>query len=142
MRRDCGAEHSRSLGAFGTWCQRVNVAKRATEEAGRTDLFGDNANHNGPWRGPQDFVDGKSCFMRQGLAGRHPSDRPDLDAGVSHPEIFASNSTEHFKPVDRQTVLAVENTNGAACALAAMLVKISSIVSPIGFEFSSTLVDF
>ncbi len=65
MRRDREAEHSRSLGAFGTWCLRVNVAKRATEEAGRTDLFGDKANHKGPWRGTQNFVDGKSCFMRQ-----------------------------------------------------------------------------
>jgi len=45
MRRDCGAEHSRSLSAFGTWFLRANVAKRATEEAGRTDLFCDKANH-------------------------------------------------------------------------------------------------
>jgi hypothetical protein len=65
MRRDCGAEHSRSLGAFGTWFLRENVAKRATEETERTDLLGDEANHNGPRRSTQNFVDGKICFMRQ-----------------------------------------------------------------------------
>jgi hypothetical protein len=28
-------------------------------------LVGDRANDNGPWRSTQNFVDGKSCFMRQ-----------------------------------------------------------------------------
>jgi hypothetical protein len=65
MRRDCQAEHSRSLGAFRTWFLRENVAKRATEEAGKTDLLSDKANDEGPWRSTQNFVDGRSCFVRQ-----------------------------------------------------------------------------
>jgi len=65
MRRDCRAEHRGSLGAFGRRIVRENVAKRATEEAGRTDLLSDKANHDGPWRSTQNFVDGESCFMRR-----------------------------------------------------------------------------
>jgi hypothetical protein len=65
MRRNCAAEHRRSRGASGSWLVRENVAKRATEEAGRTDLFGDKANNDEPGRSTQIFLDGKSCIMRQ-----------------------------------------------------------------------------
>ena len=48
MCRNCAAEHSRSDGASGSWLLGENVAKRATEEARRTDLFGDKANNDEP----------------------------------------------------------------------------------------------
>jgi hypothetical protein len=50
MHRNGAAEHSGSQGASGNRLLRENIAKRATEEAERTDLSGDKANHNGPWR--------------------------------------------------------------------------------------------
>jgi hypothetical protein len=65
MRRDRAAEHSGSQGASEKCLFGENIAKRATEEAERTDLFGDKADHDGPWRSTQNFVDGESCFMRQ-----------------------------------------------------------------------------
>ena len=65
MGRDCRAEHSRSLGASGMWFLRGDVAKRYTEEVGRTDLFDDKVSKDGPRRGAQSFLDVMSCFMRQ-----------------------------------------------------------------------------
>jgi hypothetical protein len=56
VRRNCAAEHSRSRGAFGSWLLRENVAKRATEEAGRRDSFGDKTNNDGPWRSTRVFL--------------------------------------------------------------------------------------
>jgi hypothetical protein len=65
MRRNRAAEHSRSDGASGSWLLGENVAKRAIEEARRTDLFGDKANNDEPWRSTQIFLNVKSCIMRQ-----------------------------------------------------------------------------
>ena len=62
MRRNRAAEHSRSDGASGSWLLGENVAKRATEEARRTDLFGDKANNDEPWRSTQIFLNVKSCI--------------------------------------------------------------------------------
>ncbi len=65
MRRDCVAEHTGSRGASGKCLLGENIAKRATEEAERTDFIGDKADHDGRWRSTQEFVDGESYFMRQ-----------------------------------------------------------------------------
>ena len=81
VRRNCAAEHSSSPGAPGSWLLRGNVAKRASEEAGRRDLSGDKANNDGPWRSTQSFLAAKSCFMRQ----RCPRRRTKLNLGSREP---------------------------------------------------------